>query len=199
MLFFLLVSSFCWGDDNIELLISPEEISHKIAEVAATINEEYRGEELTILMVMKGAVCVVVDLMHQLQIPCAVDYIKASSYGQNGTHRGELVVKGLEEIDLKGKNVLVVDDIFDSGHTMSTIVNRLQDKQLKSLKTLVLLLKNVPREISYLPDYVLFHIENRFVIGYGLDYKEFYRGLPGIYAFVNDTPPSSIAEESPNK
>lgn len=197
VLFFLLMTSFCWGDDDIELLISSEEISHKIAEVAATINEEYRGEELAIIMVMKGAICVSVDLMRHLEIPFTVDYIKASSYGQQGTQRGELVLKGIEKIDLKDKHVLVVDDIFDSGHTMSTIVNSLQKKQMKSLKTLVLLLKNVPREISYLPDYILFHIENRFVIGYGLDYKEFYRGLPGIYAFVNDTPPASL-DEKPN-
>lgn len=187
-LIFLCISSLGWGK-NCELLISQEEIQQKLSEVAAKIEEDFKGEEIILLMVMKGAVCVTADLIRHLNLPCTLEYMKASSYGQKGTKRGELTFTGLDRLDLKGKNVLVVDDIFDSGHTMKGIVDKVQEMQPKTLKTFVAVSKKVERDISYRPDYILFEIENRFVIGYGLDYKEYFRGLPGIYAFINDTPP----------
>jgi hypoxanthine phosphoribosyltransferase len=174
--------------ENLELLIGPEEIAGKLKEVAAKIDEDYQGEELTVIVVMKGALCVSADLIRHLHVPSKIEYLKASSYGQRGTSRGELRITGLDAIELEGKHVLVVDDIFDSGHTMSGLISHLQNKNPKSLKSLVLLEKNIPRTVEYRPDYTLFSIENRFVVGYGLDYKEYYRGLPGIYAFVNDVP-----------
>lgn len=186
----LTVSSICFGNEGLELLIGPEKISEKIAEVAAVIDQEYNGEELTVIMVMKGAVCVASDLIRQLKVPCTIEYMKASSYGKNGTHRGELKITGLDNVDLSSKHVLVVDDIFDTGNTMSAIVNRLKEANPKSLKSLVLLKKNVTHHTDYRPDYTLFEIEDRFVVGFGLDYKEYFRGLPGIYAFINDTPPN---------
>jgi hypoxanthine phosphoribosyltransferase len=189
---FLFLTSACWANDNKELLISSKKISQKVEEVARILNEEYRNEELTILIVLKGAICISADLIEHLTIPFQIEFIKASSYGQNGTERGALTIQGIENLDLTSKNILIVDDIFDTGHTMSGIIARLQEKNPKSVKSLVLLLKKVPRQITYLPDYVLFEIENRFVIGYGLDYKEYYRGLPGIYAFINDTPPKDL-------
>lgn len=185
---FLFMSSLCFGNDY-ELLISQSEIDQRLSEVAAQIDEEYKDQDLTIVMIMKGAVCVTADLIRHLHLPITLEYMKASSYGQKGTMRGELTFTGMDNMNLTDKNVLVVDDIFDSGHTMKGIVDRLQEKNPKSIKSLVLLLKNVPREINYRPDYTLFEIENRFVIGYGLDYKEYYRGLPGVYAFINDKPP----------
>ena len=141
-------------------------------------------------MTLKGAICISADLIRHLKVPVQIEFIKASSYGQNGTERGALTIQGVEKLDLTSKNILVVDDIFDTGHTMSGIIAQLQERNPKSLKSLVLLQKKVPRQIAYLPDYSLFEIENRFVIGYGLDYKEYYRELPGIYAFINDTPPN---------
>lgn len=187
---FLLISSACWGDDCMNLLISPQEISQKVQEVAKVIDQQYQGEELNIIMVMKGAICITADLMRNLHVPVTIDYISASSYGAHGTERGELRVSGLDKLDLSSKNVLIVDDIFDTGATMTTLVSRVQEKNPKSLKTLVLLVKDVPRKTTYRPDYTLFEIENHFVIGYGLDYKENYRELPGIYFFANDTPPN---------
>jgi len=180
---FLALTSMCWGVDNLELLISPEEIAQKVQEVAARLNEEYQGEELTILAVMKGAICISADLIRQLEMPFQIEFVKASSYGQRGSKRGDLSISGIENLELTGRNVLVVDDIFDTGHTMTGVLSLLQEKNPKSLKSLVLLLKDVPRQMTYLPDYSLFIIENRFVVGYGLDYKEFLRGLPGVYVF----------------
>ncbi len=169
--------------DNTELLISQDEIKQKIAEVARILDEEYQGEELTIVLVMKGALCVAADLIRELKTPCVVEYISASSYGQRGIKRGELEILGMEDLDLSAKNVLLVDDIFDSGQTISKIFAGVKGKKPKTLKSLVLLAKNVKRNVAYVPDYILFNIENEFVIGYGLDYKELYRGLPGIYIF----------------
>jgi len=166
-----------------KMLISPQEIAAKIEDAGRQIDADYNGEELTIVMVMKGAVCLASDLIRTLKTPTLIEYIKASSYGQNGAVRGALTIHGLDSLDLSSKHVLVVDDIFDSGFTMEGIVAQLQQKNPKSIKTLVLLSKNIERKTAYRPDYVLFDIDDHFVVGYGLDYKEKYRGLPGIYYF----------------
>ncbi len=169
---------------QLELLISEQSIISKISEIADKLNTEYRDKELTIVMIMKGAICLVADLIRHIQIPCSIEFIQASSYGARGAKRGELTIFGLENIQLAKKHVLVVDDIFDSGATLSEVMNRLKVQDPKSLKSLVLLSKKVPRKTEYNPDYVLFEIEDRFVVGYGLDYKEHYRGLPGVYALM---------------
>jgi len=189
-LFFLLITSFSWSCEDLELLVSEEAIAQKIHEAAIQLNQEYGEEELTVVMVMKGAVCAVADLIRKLDMPVTLQYIKASSYGSNGTTAGTLAIKGIEDLNLANRHVLIVDDIFDSGKTMTALVAKLQELQPKTLRTLVVLAKDVARETKYLPDYVLFTIKNRFVVGYGLDYKEHYRNLPGIYAFINDTPPA---------
>lgn len=166
---------------SFELLISKEEIRQKIACVAKLLNEQYKERQLTIIMVMKGAFCLVSDLIKELNMPCVIEAVTASSYGERGTKRGDLTLKGIEEIDLQGKDILVIDDVFDSGATMSAIVSQLQEKRPRSLQSLVLLAKKVEHKVNYYPDYVLFEIENQFVVGYGLDYKELYRNLPSIY------------------
>ncbi|MFI5334264.1 MAG: hypoxanthine phosphoribosyltransferase [Chlamydiales bacterium] len=169
---------------HLELLISEQTITRKIAQVAKSLDDEYKGQEITIVMIMKGALCLVADLIRHIQIPCSIEFIQASSYGAKGTKRGELSIFGLEKISLEKKHVLVVDDIFDSGATLSEVMSRVKEQQPKSIKSLVLLSKNVPRKTVCHPDYVLFEIEDRFVVGYGLDYKEHYRGLPGVYALM---------------
>lgn len=139
-----------------QLLISAAEIQKKIIEVAHLIDAEYTGEELTIVMVMKGAFCFTADLIRVLQVPTSIEYIQASSYGRLGVNRGELVIHGLENLEIAGKNVLIIDDIFDSGHTLSKIIDAVQSKQPKTLKTLVLLSKKIDRTVLYYPDHVLF-------------------------------------------
>lgn len=166
-----------------ELLISHEEIKQKIAEVARLIEKQFAGEEITLLMVMKGAICLAADLMRELNISVNFEYIRASSYGMLGTERGSLTVEGLDKIDIASKNILLVDDIYDSGATLSHIISECRKKNPKMLKTLVLLSKKVRRDLSYIPDYVLFEIENQFVVGFGLDYNEQYRGLSGVYLY----------------
>lgn len=166
---------------NLKQLISEDQIQTRIKEVAHQINQEYQGKEITFIMVMKGSFILMADLIREITAPCRFESITATSYGQNGTVSGTLTLKGLEGLSLKGRHVILVDDIFDTGKTMTNIKDQLLLQEPASLKTLVLLLKNRPRPITYTPDYFLFPIENEFVIGYGLDYKELYRGLRGIY------------------
>ncbi len=177
---FLSLCSFCLANPMLEELISPKQIEEKIVAVASELNALYGSEELTLILVMKGSICVGSDLMRALKMPVNLVCITASSYGMNGTKRGELVIKGMDGLELEGKNVLVVDDIFDTGHTMQSIIQKLSLLHPKSLKSLVLLLKDIPRSIAFRPDYALFPIDDLFVVGYGLDYKELYRNLPGV-------------------
>jgi hypoxanthine phosphoribosyltransferase len=138
---------------------------------------------------MKGGICITADLMRAIEIPFKFEFLKASSYGNNGMSAGKLTINGIESLDIEGRDVLLVDDIFETGNTLQRIIKELSAKNPSSIKTLTLLVKEIPRKTSYLPDYILFHIPDLFVIGYGLDYKEFYRGLPAIYAFPENKAP----------
>lgn len=167
--------------NRLKPLISPEQITQKIKETSTRIKEDYAGKDLVIVMVMKGALCLVADLIRELDLPLDVEYVQCCSYGAKGTERGDLQVIGLDRLSIHNRDVLIVDDIFDSGHTLATLYDALSQKKPRSLKSLVLLKKEVPHITDYRPDYVLFDIENLFVVGYGLDFKERYRGLTGVY------------------
>jgi hypoxanthine phosphoribosyltransferase len=164
-----------------KLFISAEEIRTKIEQLSKKLNADFYGKEVLLIMVMKGAFCFVADLIRHLSFPVTIEYISASSYGAGGTQRGELSVKGLEALVLGHKHVLVVDDIFDSGHTLFHIVREVKKSHPLTLHSLVLLLKEHPRILSYVPDYYLFTVGDAFVVGYGMDFNERYRELPGIY------------------
>lgn len=146
-------------------------------EMALLLNQDKR--EICFVAVLKGALLFTADLIRHLDIPYTVDFIQAKSY--HGTERGELTLIGMEQLHIQNKDVILIDDIFDSGTTLTTIHARLLEKKPRSLKSLVLLSKQVTRKTDYKPDYSLFEVENQFVIGYGLDYNEHYRGLQGIY------------------
>jgi hypoxanthine phosphoribosyltransferase len=133
-------------------------------------------------MVLKGALCIAADLIREIDLPLHLETVQCASYGALGKERGELKVYGLDRINLHSRDVLIVDDIFDTGHTMATLYAELGKQKPRSLKSCVLLCKNVPH-VTNLPDYILFDIENEFVVGYGLDYKERYRGLSGVHVF----------------
>ncbi|HSX26775.1 MAG TPA: hypoxanthine phosphoribosyltransferase [Chlamydiales bacterium] len=167
--------------EKTKLLISQDQISEKLTLAAGQIQRDYNGKDLVIVMVLKGALCLTADLIRKLDLPLDVEYVQCSSYGAGGKQRGELQIIGLDRLHIHNRDVLLVDDIFDSGHTMQALVSALREKHPRTLKSLVLLSKNVPHVTDYRPDYVLFPIENLFVVGYGLDYKERYRGLEGVY------------------
>ncbi len=163
-------------------LITKEQIAHKIKEVASQIQSDYEGKELVIVMVLKGALCLVADMIRELDLPLDIETVQCSSY--QGKMRKELKVIGAEQLQIENRDVLLVDDIFDSGHTMMALIDVILAKKPHSLKTCVLLYKQDVEKVSnYRPDYVLFDIPNEFVVGYGLDFKERYRGLNGVYTF----------------
>lgn len=165
---------------QLQLLISSHQIEERLERVARELEDKYNGEELTIIMIMKGAFVLIADLMRHLHLPACLDSIHCSSFSHGS--KGDLTVKGVDELEIVGRHVLVVDDIFDTGETLSEVVSKIQKKNPASIKSLVLLSKDVPHQTDYRPDIALFDIEDRFVVGYGLDYKEYYRGLPDIYA-----------------
>ena len=162
-------------------MITEESILQKIDSSARELDQKYQGQELTFVMVLKGSICFASDLIRRLQTPVILETVQCKSYGQNGSLRGDLTISGVDSLDIEGKHVLVIDDIFDSGLTLKHVLESLERKSPKTLASAVLLSKQIPREHSVQPDYILFTIENEFVVGYGLDYKEQYRGLRGIY------------------
>ncbi len=166
-----------------QLLISEHEIKTKLIQVCKQLDVDYRNETVVLVMVMKGSLCLVSDLIRNVHFPVILEYVSASSYGGKGTERGELTLKGIDAMNVENQHVLLVDDIFHSGETISQIRASLVKRHPKSIKTLVLLLKNLPRDITQLPDYHLFEVGDQFVVGYGMDYKELYRGFPGVYVF----------------
>ncbi|MBU6382872.1 MAG: hypoxanthine phosphoribosyltransferase [Verrucomicrobia bacterium] len=169
-------------DANLKSLLSREEIAEKVKGLSQQIERDYQGKDLVIVMVLKGALCLVADLIRELNLPLDVQTVQCSSYGAGGTKRGALTVLGAERLKIHNRDVLIVDDIFDSGQTMVTLENVLREMGPRSLKTCVLLYKqDVPKVTDVRPDYVLFDIPDLFVVGYGLDFKERYRGLPGVY------------------
>lgn len=165
-----------------KLLIDKETIAHKLREVAVHINREYAGKDLVVVMVLKGALCLVADLIRELTVSFDIETVQCSSYGFKGAQRGELCISGLDQLRVHNRDVLIVDDIFDSGHTLYALSQKIQELRPASIKSCVLLNKqNVPKVSTYRPEYVLFDIDNLFVVGYGLDFKEQYRGLSGVY------------------
>ena len=165
-----------------QLLISEEEILKKVHQASLQIQKDYVDKEILIILVMKGSLCFVADLIRCLPAEmCTIDFIQCKSYGLLGAQRADLEVIGLERIECEGKHVLLVDDIFDSGSTLKQLSFQIAEKKPASLKSMVLLSKQ-SREVSgFKLDYALFAIEDVFVVGYGLDYKEHYRGLRSIY------------------
>jgi hypoxanthine phosphoribosyltransferase len=169
-------------DDTLRILIDEVSIKNKVKETARQIERDYENKDLVIVMVLKGSLCVVADLIREINLPFNIEAVQCSSYGANGVERGALTVYGLDRVQVHNRDVLIVDDIFDSGHTMATLYREFAKQKPHSMKSCVLLAKNVPH-VTEIPDYVLFNIENEFVVGYGLDYKELYRGLPGVYVY----------------
>jgi hypoxanthine phosphoribosyltransferase len=161
--------------------MNQEETLHgRIAELGAQISDDYRGEDLLLIGVLKGAIFFMADLMRSIDIPCEVDFMAISSYGAGIDSSG--VVRILKDLDvsIESRNVLVVEDIIDSGLTLSYLLRNLEAREPASLEVCALLTKPERRENDVVCRYVGFEIPNRFVIGYGLDFAERYRNLPFV-------------------
>jgi hypoxanthine phosphoribosyltransferase len=163
-----------------EVLIDEAALQSRIAELGMSITEDYRGRDLLLVGVLKGAIFFMADLMRQIEVPCEVDFMAISSYGAGVDSSG--VVRILKDLDMsvENRNVLVVEDIVDSGLTLSYLLRNLEAREPASLETCALLTKPERRENDVVCRYVGFEIPNRFVIGYGLDFAERYRNLPYV-------------------
>ena len=172
-----------------KILVEEETLRARIAELGAEVSADYAGKDLLLVGVLKGAVFFMADLMRNLTIPCEVDFMAISSYGASTDSSG--VVRILKDLDIniEGRDVLVVEDIIDSGLTLSYLIRNLESRNPGSLEICALLTKPARREIEVDVRYTGFEIPNEFVIGYGLDYGERYRNLP--YVAVLD--PEAVA------
>jgi len=163
-----------------EVLIEADRLQERIRELGRELSADYAGRELLLVGVLKGAVFFMADLMRALTVPCEIDFMAISSYGAATDSSG--VVRILKDLDIniEGRHVLVVEDIIDSGLTLSYLLRNLESREPASLEICALLTKPERREIDVPVRYTGFEIPNRFVIGYGLDFAERYRNLPFI-------------------
>jgi hypoxanthine phosphoribosyltransferase len=163
-----------------DILVQRDELEHRVRELAEEISRDYADKELLLVGVLKGAVFFLADLMRHLEVVCEVDFMAVSSYGASTDSSG--VVRILKDLDapIEGRDVLIVEDIVDSGLTLSYLFRMLRARGPASLEVCALLTKPQRREIDLPIRYVGFEIPNRFAIGYGLDYAERFRNLPYV-------------------
>ena len=172
-------------DDKIgEILVQADELQHRIKEMAAEVSRDYAGKDLLLVGVLKGAVFFLSDLMRHIDVACEVDFMAVASYGSSTDSSG--VVRILKDLDapLEGRDVLIVEDIVDSGLTLQYLLRTLEARNPASLEVCALLTKPDRRKIDLPARYIGFEIPDKFAIGYGLDYAERYRNLPYVAALT---------------
>jgi hypoxanthine phosphoribosyltransferase len=174
-----------------EVLITDQQIREKTAELGRQLSEDYRGKNPLLICVLKGGLMFLADLMREMHIPVEIDFMAVSSYGDATESSG--VVRILMDLDrnIRGRHVLIVEDIIDTGRTLNYIIDNLRTRDPASVKVCTLLNKPARRVLDIPIDYVGFEIPDRFVIGYGLDYGEIYRNLP----FVGVLKPEMYSQE----
>jgi len=168
-----------WRRELQAVLISQAQIAGRVRQLSRAIERDFAGRDLVVVAILNGTVMFLADLIRHLSIPLRLDFIGVSSY-RLSTKSGELVFTKELRLDVRGRDVLLIDDILDTGKTLCEVAARLRQLQPRCLKTCVLLDKTVPRAEKIKPDYAGFSIPNLFVVGYGLDYAERYRNLPFI-------------------
>ncbi len=168
-------------NDIAEVLISEEELDKTVSRLADEISRDYADKNLLLLCILKGSIVFCGDLMKKLTIPCEIDCMKVSSYGKGTVSGGRInIILDLHRSDLSERDILVVEDIIDSGRTLSYLTEYLSLNGARSVKSVTLLDKPSRREVEFVPDYRGLEIPDEFVVGYGLDYAEGYRTLPYV-------------------
>ncbi len=168
-----------------KILISREAIEKRVHEIADAVSRDYQGRELVVIGVLKGAFIFMADLVRALQVPCVVDFVRLASYGSGSQTAGKVVLTKDLETSIRDKDILIVEDIVDTGLTLSHLVNWLKERNPRSLRVCALLDKRARRKVPFEADYVGFAIEDRFVVGYGLDFDERSRFLPDVCTLDN--------------
>ena len=170
---------------QLKLLYSRDTIAKEVERLAQEISGDFHDEEVLIVGVLKGSFLFVADLIRAITIPTSVDFVRLASYGSETRSSGIVEIRKDLEMPLKGKNVVIVEDIVDSGHTIETLYHRLSLREPKSLKVCTLIDKRGRREVEFEADYVGLSMDDGFIIGYGLDLDERYRNLNEIYLVEN--------------
>ena len=168
-----------WRKDVEQVLITQGQIARRVKELSAEIERDFRGREMVVVSLLNGTVMFLADLIRHLSLPLRLDFIGVSSYG-SGTTSGELVFTKELRLDVRGRDVLLVDDILVTGRTMKRVLAKLRPLKPRRIRTCVLLDKPARRVEKVRADYIGFQIPDLFVIGYGLDYAERYRNLPFV-------------------
>jgi hypoxanthine phosphoribosyltransferase len=163
-------------------LLSKEELHDGVARMADEIAACYENQHLTIVGVLTGSIVLLADLIRLIDLPMRVGVVQASSYRGETTSRGELVINSELMLDISDRDVLLVDDIFDTGHTLVQVMDKMRNFGPTSIRSAVLLRKDGRQEVEAKPDFVAFDIPDEFVVGYGLDYGDMYRNLPFLAA-----------------
>lgn len=173
-------------NDIKEVLISQEEIEEKVKELGKQISQDYAGKELILVGILKGAVVFMADLMRAIEVPTYIDFMAVSSYGKSSKSTGE--VKIIKDLDysIEGKDILIVEDIIDTGNTLAYLKDNLLRRGANSVKLCAFLDKAERRETQVHVDYLGLYIPNEFAVGYGLDYAEKYRNLPYVGALKEE-------------
>ena len=167
--------------EDLKILHSAEELKTKINELADKLNDFYNGEEVIVICALKGAVIFAADLIRNLNMPVKIEFIRLSSYGSSTTTSGKVNAVDIKLPDLNGKNVLIIEDIVDTGLTAKFLVDFINlNFHVKTLKFCSLLDKKDTRKVNIEPDHYCFEVDDKFVVGYGLDYDGYYRNLPYI-------------------
>ena len=166
--------------DKISVLIPEEEVLKRVREMAETFNEIYKGEAVHLLCILKGSIFFTCELARHLTVPTTIDFMQLSSYGDGTKSSGVVRISKDADESLEGKNVIVIEDIVDSGRTMGYLLDLLKARKPKSLKLCTLLDKPSRRVVEIEADYVGFTVPDKFVVGFGLDYAQKYRNLPYI-------------------
>jgi hypoxanthine phosphoribosyltransferase len=162
-------------------VLTEKEIDRLISSMAQKISEDYKDKRLVLIGVLKGAFVFLGDLARKLTIPVEIDFIQFSSYGNNDSSSGDVKLRSDISSELKGKDVLVVEDIIDTGLTITKLIKHLESFNPESIRVCTFIDKHERREVDYKADYACYSVEGGFLVGYGLDYAEKYRNLPALY------------------
>lgn len=168
-------------ENDLKILFDEKQIHDAIKNLGTQLNDFYKDEEISIICILKGSVMFMADLAKQLKMPVKIEFIRLSSYGSGTTSSGKVNAVDISLPDLNCKNVLIIEDIIDTGHTAKFLVDFINHNfKTKSLKFCSLLDKKIKREVAIDADYYCFEVDDKFIVGYGLDYNGYYRNLPYI-------------------
>lgn len=165
------------------ILFSREEISKRVKELGNELSEVYRDKDLVVVSLLRGSFIFCADLVREIDVPVEVDFITTASYGHAEVSSGKVEIVHDLRTEIKGRDILIVDDIMDSGNTINKVKEHLEAKGAKSIKICVMLDKPSRRQVDLEPDYTGFSIPDLFIVGYGLNYGDYYRNIPYIFTF----------------